>query len=101
MATRLRQSNTYAELRISASATKRVRYHLVDLATRKLAYRTVPSDEPVDLLLTQDDLASLSSTTRETVNRVLSSLRTQKLIQIERGHILITNIAMLRSMSDL
>lgn len=101
MATRLRQSNTYAELRVSASATKRVSYHLVDLATRKLAHRTAPSDDPIDLLLTQDDLASLSSTTRETVNRVLSSLRAQKLIQIERGHILITNIAMLRSVSDI
>ncbi len=101
MAARLRQSNTYAELRISAPATKRVMYHLIDLATRKLAYRLEPSNAPIDLLLTQDDLASLSSTTRETVNRVLSSLRAQKLVQIERGHILITNITMLRSVSDL
>ena len=41
----------------------------------------------IDLHLTQDDLASLSGTTRETVNRVLSSLRDQGLIRVERARV--------------
>ena len=41
----------------------------------------------IDLHLTQDDLASLSGTTRETVNRVLSNLRDQGLIRVERARV--------------
>lgn len=100
MATRLRQSNTYAELRVSAPVNKRVMYHLLDLASRKQAYAYQHTSEVIDLRLTQDDLASLSSTTRETVNRILSSLRHQKLVQLERGHILITDLARLRAASE-
>ena len=41
----------------------------------------------IDLHLTQDDLASLSGTTRETVNRVLAQLRDQGLIRVERARV--------------
>ena len=49
----------------------------------------------IDLHLTQDDLASLSGTTRETVNRVLSNLRDQGLIRVERARVSVLKIQQL------
>lgn len=91
MALRLRQSNAVAEQLASVSASRRVVHHLLDLATR---YGIADGGAiRIDIHLTQDDLASLSGTTRETVNRVLASLRDRGLIRVERARVSVLNLA--------
>jgi CRP/FNR family transcriptional regulator, cyclic AMP receptor protein len=93
MTARLRHTTLHAGQLGSASAPQRVVSQLLSLATR---YGVAERDETrIDLRLTQDDLASLSGTTRETVNRVLSALRDQRLIRLERARISVLNMAML------
>ena len=93
MAARLRRSNLYAEQLAGLPAAQRVVRQLLSLAARY----GVPEDGAtrIDLRLTQDDLASLSGTTRETVNRVLSSLRDQGLIRVERARVSVLDLAQL------
>jgi CRP/FNR family transcriptional regulator len=85
MAARLRLTTLYAEQMANLPATQRVVRQLLDLAT----HYGIPdgSVTHIGLHLTQDDLASLSGTTRETVNRVLSNLRDQGLIRVERARV--------------
>lgn len=93
MALRLRQSNTVAEQLANLSAAQRVVLQL-----RGLVARYGIADDGalrIDLHLTQDDLASLSDTTRETVNRVLAHLREQGVIRVERARISILDLAQL------
>jgi CRP/FNR family cyclic AMP-dependent transcriptional regulator len=93
MAARLRQSNTVAEQLANLSASQRVVRQLLDLATR---YGVTDSGiTQIDLHLTQDDLASLSGTTRETVNRVLATLRDQGLIHVERARVSVLKMRLL------
>lgn len=87
---RLRQSNAIANQLANMSASQRVVRQLLGLATRYgIADGGVIG---IDLHLTQDDLASLSGTTRETVNRVLAHLREQGLIRVERAHVSVLNL---------
>ena len=85
MTARLRHSNSIAGQLANLSASQRVVRQLCDLAT----YYGIADGGAIriDLHLTQDDLASLSGTTRETVNRVLSNLRDQGLIRVERARV--------------
>jgi CRP/FNR family transcriptional regulator, cyclic AMP receptor protein len=90
MALRLRQSNTVAEQLANLPASRRVVRQILDLAAR---YGIADGGViRIDLHLTQDDLASLSGTTRETVNRVLASLRDQGLIRVERARVSVLNL---------
>ena len=85
MTARLRHSNGIAGQLANLSASQRVVRQLCDLAT---CYGIADGGAiRIDLHLTQDDLASLSGTTRETVNRVLSNLRDQGLIRVERARV--------------
>ena len=85
MTARLRHSNSIAEQLANLSASQRVVRQLCELAT---CYGIADGGTiRIDLHLTQDDLASLSGTTRETVNRVLSNLRDQGLIRVERARV--------------
>ncbi|NJN17506.1 MAG: Crp/Fnr family transcriptional regulator [Oscillochloris sp.] len=98
LSARLRSSNIYIEYLASHSAPQRVVRSLLDMAEQ---HSTECSDhDRIDLLLTQDDLASLAGTTRETVNRVLSSLRERGLISVDRGRVRVLNLPQLeRSLS--
>jgi CRP/FNR family cyclic AMP-dependent transcriptional regulator len=85
MASRLRNTTDNAEQMANHSAAQRVVHKLCELAT---CYGIADGGATrIDLRLTQDDLASLSGTTRETVNRVLANLRDQGLIRIERAQV--------------
>jgi CRP/FNR family cyclic AMP-dependent transcriptional regulator len=98
MAVRLRQSNSYAEQLANLPAAQRVALQLLDLADRHSLRRgSDMAGSPVDLDLTQDDLASISGTTRETVNRVLSGLRDQGLVKVERARVSVLSLARLRA----
>lgn len=90
---RLRRSNIYAEHLAGQSAPQRVVRTLLDLADQHGI--TVRGATRIDLHLTQDDLASLAGTTRETVNRVLGGLRDQGLIQVERARVSVLNLPLL------
>ena len=93
MAARLRQTTVYAERLNSLSAPRRVVRQLLGLAIQHgVAEGHVTR---IDLRLTQDDLASLSGTTRETVNRVLGLLRDQRIIRVERAQVYILDRAQL------
>lgn len=89
LASRFRGITRYAEHLASTAAPRRVLLRLIDLA----ASYGEPADnaQGVSLHLTQDDLASLCGTTRETVNRVLASLREQGLIRVERARVAIAD----------
>jgi CRP/FNR family transcriptional regulator, cyclic AMP receptor protein len=99
MAARLRQTTAYAGQLSSLSAPRRVVRQLLSLASQHGVVEG--SETRIDLRLTQDDLASLSGTTRETVNRVLGLLRDQRLIRAERAQISILNISQLERSLDL
>ncbi|HJZ48632.1 MAG TPA: Crp/Fnr family transcriptional regulator [Roseiflexaceae bacterium] len=93
MTIRLRQRNSVAEQLANLSAPQRVVRQLCDLAAR---YGIADGGAiRIDLHLTQDDLASLSGTTRETVNRVLGSLRDQGLISVQRARVSVLNMQQL------
>ncbi|NOK63057.1 MAG: hypothetical protein GFH27_549279n512 [Chloroflexi bacterium AL-W] len=94
LASRLRHTNNYVEHLTSQPAPQRVVQQLVALATN--AHSKYNQTDSIDLRLTQEDLASLSGTTRETVNRVLSTLRDQGLIRIARARISVLNLEQLR-----
>jgi CRP/FNR family transcriptional regulator, cyclic AMP receptor protein len=95
MAARLRHSTAYAEQLAGLTATQRVARQLLALALR---YGVAEDGGTrIDLRLTQDDLASLSGTTRETVNRVLAALRDQGLVRAERAQVWVPSVAALRS----
>ena len=49
--------------------------------------------------LTQDDLASLAGTTRQTVNRVLGQAQKDGLVELSRGRIMITDLTQLARQS--
>lgn len=93
MAQRLRQTTVFAEHLADLSAPRRVVRQIVDLA---MQYGVSDGGATrIDLRLTQDDLASLAGTTRETVNRVLSSLRDQGLIRVERMRVSVLSMPLL------
>jgi CRP-like cAMP-binding protein len=95
---RLRQSNSVAAQLANLSASQRVVRQLCDLASR---YGIADGGAiRIDLHLTQDDLASLSGTTRETVNRVLSTLRDQGLIRVERARVSVLKMQQLENTRD-
>jgi CRP/FNR family cyclic AMP-dependent transcriptional regulator len=99
LSARLRNTNTYIEHLASHSAPQRVVRTLLDLADQH-GVGQADGATRIDLHLTQDDLASLAGTTRETVNRVLSSLREQGLIQIERARVSVLNLPQLEARLD-
>lgn len=90
---RLRHTNIYMEHLISHSAPQRVVRRLLDLTEQHGVNEN--GTMRIDLHLTQDDLASLAGTTRETVNRVLANLRDQGLIRVERARISVLNLSQL------
>jgi CRP/FNR family transcriptional regulator len=98
LAGRLRRTNIYAEHLAGHSAPQRVVRTLLDLADQHGVVEHGATR--IDLHLTQDDLASLAGTTRETVNRVLSGLREQGLIQIERARVSVLNLPQLERVGE-
>jgi CRP/FNR family transcriptional regulator len=98
LSSRLRRSNIYAEYLAGHSAPQRVVRLLLDLADQHGVSDSGATR--IDLHLTQDDLASLAGTSRETVNRVLGGLRDQGLIQVERARVSVLNLPLLERMKD-
>lgn len=64
-----------------------------------VAEQGVPCDGgiAIDMSLTNQDLANMIGTSRETANRILSDMRRQKTINIDRKQITVTDIKRLKS----
>jgi CRP-like cAMP-binding protein len=95
LSARFRHITLYAENLASHTAVQRVVRQLLDLAIQHGVAENGATR--IDLHLTQDDLASLSGTTRETVNRVLAALREEGLVRVERARISVLNLLRLES----
>ncbi|MFZ5648461.1 MAG: Crp/Fnr family transcriptional regulator [Bacillota bacterium] len=63
------------------------------------AEQGVPSEKGtvIDMSLTNQDLANMIGTSRETANRILSDLRRQKAVQVDKKQIVITDMKRLKS----
>lgn len=95
---RLRRTTESFEELASLSVPQRVARKLLDLAER---YGVKHEDGVlIDLDLSQEAVASLVGTTRESANRALRSLREQGLVQIDRVRILVTQPERLKELLD-
>ncbi len=85
---RLRRTTESFEELFSLNVNQRIARKLLELAAR---YGAKQADGRVliDLDLSQEAIASLVGTTRESANRALSALREQGIVEIERVHILL------------
>ncbi|MFS8514601.1 MAG: helix-turn-helix domain-containing protein, partial [Planifilum fulgidum] len=52
------------------------------------------------LPVTHQDLASMAGTTRESVNRMLNDLRRQRILEMNRNHIVLKDVEALKSWAD-
>lgn len=87
---RLRYTTGYVEQLAFLSVPGRVAATLLHLAEAQAA-----ADDPLRITLTQQDLASLVSTTREWVNRALREFAVRGIIRIGRGEIIVLDRAAL------
>lgn len=89
---RLRRTTESIEELVSLNVNQRIARKLLELV--KL-YGVEQKDGRIliDLDLSQEAIASLVGTTRESANRALSALRDQGIVQIERVHILVNRPA--------
>jgi CRP-like cAMP-binding protein len=94
LAARLRQMTARTEHLTAASAGERIVGWLIDLAHQHGVREKIQG--PINVRITQTNLASLAGTSRETVNRVLSNLQRQGVIEIERTRITILNLPLLQ-----
>ena len=82
---RLRRTTENAEGLMSLSVTQRLARKLLELAAQHGVRG--PDGILIDLELSQEAVASLVGTTRESANRALSGMREQGIVQVERGRI--------------
>ncbi len=96
LSARLRETNASVEELISLNVTQRVARKLLDLADR---YGVAgPEGVLIDLDLSQEAIASLVGTTRESTNRALSQMRSQGILDLERVRIRVLRPEALRSL---
>lgn len=55
------------------------------------AYADPEGDGPVEVPLTQEDLASLAGTSRATVNRVVGEAERAGVLELRRGRVIVTD----------
>jgi CRP/FNR family transcriptional regulator, cyclic AMP receptor protein len=84
---RLRHTTTYAESLVFLDVPGRLAAKLLELASRL----SDSEGNSVELTMTQSDLATWVAASRESVNKALSDLREQGLIELTGQHILIRN----------
>jgi len=95
MARRLREAQAKINSLAHEDSCRRMTGALLDLARQY----GVPSDRGtcIDISLTNQELANLIGTTRETANRILNDFRRSGVLSIERQRITITDEKKLRS----
>ncbi len=94
---RLRRTTESAEELVSLNVPQRIARKLIELAER---YGVVQEDGVmIDLDLSQEAIASMVGTTRESANRALSRLRDQDVVEIERVRIRVVSPEKLESLA--
>lgn len=88
---RLRYTTSYSAQLAFLSVPGRVAAILMQLASAEL------SDDPVRLDLTQQELATFASTTREWVNRALRDFADLGIVRLERGAVIVLDPSSLRA----
>lgn len=88
---RLRYTTSYSAQLAFLSVPGRVAAILMQLASAEL------SDDPVRLDLTQQELATFASTTREWVNRALRDFAELGIVRLERGAVIVLDPSSLRA----
>jgi len=92
---RLRATTVNAEELFSMSVTQRIARKLLELSER---YGVRQKDGVlIDLDLSQEAIASLAGTTRESANRALSQMRSKGIVEVERVRIRVLRPDALRS----
>jgi CRP-like cAMP-binding protein len=91
----LRTSNQRVSASVAESTVARAAHQLVDLATRHIEHG--PTDGPIELTITQDDLAAWIGTTRESAARALARFRGARCVATSRGRITVTDLTTLYS----
>jgi CRP-like cAMP-binding protein len=94
---RLRSTLEYTDELISMDVRRRVVKKLLELAERH-GMPEAGGAVRIDVELTQDTLASLSGTTRETVNRLLADLRERGIVQVDRARVIVNDFEALRGL---
>ena len=89
LAGRVRRSATHVESIIFQDVLGRVAFEVLNLAERH--GREVGSTIEIDMPLTQSDLATIVGATRESVNKALSTLRKQGLLEMEGTELQVLN----------
>jgi CRP-like cAMP-binding protein len=92
---RLRYTTIYSEKLAFLSASGRVIATLIYQASTE-----EPHNGTIRLQLTQQELAALSNTTRESVSYTLRGLTNQSLVQVERGGVVILNLPNLQRLVE-
>jgi CRP/FNR family cyclic AMP-dependent transcriptional regulator len=95
LANRNRQLNARLAEALYVPVESRVARRLLDVAVHYGA----PRAQPVVVALTQDDLAGLAGTTRESVNRILSRLQSEGALEVRRGAVTIVDISALEHLA--
>jgi CRP/FNR family cyclic AMP-dependent transcriptional regulator len=95
---RLRHTTENAEGLMCKNVTQRVARKLLDLAGRYGAARD--GGVLIDLDLSQEAIATLAGTTRESANRALSALREQGLVHIDRVRIQVLDLDKLAELAS-
>lgn len=95
---RLRRTTESVEGLVALNVNQRIARKLLELA----AHHGIRQADGIliDLDLSQEAMASLVGTTRESANRALSALREQGIVQIERVRILVTQPEALEKLSS-
>jgi CRP/FNR family cyclic AMP-dependent transcriptional regulator len=93
---RLRHTLEYAEELVSMDVRRRVIKKLIELSERHGIPEAGEGAVLIDADLTQDTLASLTGTTRETVNRLLGDLRDRGIVRSDRARLVIVEAGELR-----
>ncbi len=95
MARRLRMAQKQINELALMDTSRRMASTLLFLA----AEQGVPCEKgtAIDMSLTNQDLASMIGTSRETANRILSDMRRQKAIQVDKKQIIISDMKRLKS----
>ncbi|PRX41489.1 transcriptional regulator [Planifilum fimeticola] len=79
-----------------------VRHRICAILLRLAETHGTTQDGTVVLRLpvTHQDLASMAGTTRESVNRMLNDLRRQRILEMNRNHIVLKDVEALKSWAD-
>jgi CRP-like cAMP-binding protein len=80
-----------ARLRSTSQALLEALYFPAETRVLRRLSRLAALYSSPSIPLTQDDLASLAGTTRQTVNRVLGQAQEDGLVQLSRGRITVTD----------